>query len=1273
MTRARATGPQETSWFHHQTHPRALAYNLAFELWYEGPLRVELIEPALERVVARHPELRRGVLSDGGRPLRCVGEAKVNLSIWTGSAPTEGEARAWMDALANAPFELDAPPLHRFGLISFGPYRHVLVVCIHHAIFDGQSVEPFVDALAEAYRALEAGEPLEAVAEDSPVDAFFEREREWLRSEEAQTLTEGWQDRLRGLEPSPVFGDRAPSEAREAPLSRVGRILSPDESDAVRAAAKALKTTPYTLALASYLLVLGRLSSVQDVATGVPVSLRSRRSQRAWIGNFVNTVVARADTADDPSFEAWVRRVEDGLRFALRARRLPFSSVARATGAEAVDSRLPLVRTLFVQRTGFLPPPLGAAMGDHEEIPPPTLDFDLVGLFTVYGDELRLGAWAREDVFSEASLRRLLTQLDAVLAEGIAAPKRPVSSLGRVPAAPICPPSATPERLYWQDALRERASSEPDAEILFDGRSSWTARALLERVERRAAGIAAQTSPNAAVALVAERSPEQLVTALAVLASGRCLAPLDPAHPPERLQACLRVLQPELTLDAGSDFSALDATAGLPLERPSDEAVAYVIFTSGSTGTPKGVEVTHGSLAAFTAAYLEAAKFPPRPRWLGLTSPSFDAWIKGVMAPIALNGTILVAPVGLELEADALDAWLDRAEADVLAVTPSLFRTLLAGGARGRPGLMYVSGGEPLLAGLARQLLARGARLSNGYGPTETTVNALLGEVEAAQLEGLADETQVAIGRPLLGTGAEILDARGLPCPVGIPGELVLSGPQLARGYLREPEQTARAFPEREGRRSYRTGDRARWRDDGRVELLGRLDAQVKIRGVRIELQEIEAVLAGHPDVAEAAVAVKTSPAGAPMACAYLVMRSGLAPSEDALRARLRSALPPAVIPESFTVLAELPKDPSGKLARSRLPAPTLKGAGPGGPRDRVEGELRLIWKALLGIEGELGPDADFFALGGQSLAAVQLAERVRHQMGFPLKVVDVLTTRTLGQLAGLIRAEGGAQRWRTIVAHRPEGTRPPLFCFGSVQMANALALHLDASIPIYSFNLFGFDPEEGPVPEVSMTELAEAFVADLASVQPEGPYHLLGYCGEALLTGAVAGVLEARGHEVGLLGVVDLIPKKRSRLRALPRLARFAVEGGAPYARAWLGRQRTRAGYRIRGWAAELKRRVGRTLELSARHDLLFRRYLEARDAFLTPPRCAAEIVFLTCEEQLAKTSEAAIMAMTPGPARSVRIPGVHEALFEPPFVAPLCRALETELSRVEDQLPRS
>ncbi|HEU0077439.1 MAG TPA: amino acid adenylation domain-containing protein, partial [Longimicrobiaceae bacterium] len=860
-------------------------------------------------------------------------------------------------------------------------------------------------------------------------------QRAWLSGEMLERQIAWWRDRLEG---APALlelpTDRARPQVQDPRAGSVAFSFSPEISQRLRALARGEGATLFMVLLAGWQVLLSRYAGQEDVVVGSPIAGRTRAETEGLIGFFVNTLVLRADLSGDPSFRELLGRVREATLGAYAHQELPFERLVEEVAPVRSLSHTPLFQVLFALQNNE-PDELelgGLAMEPLAGAGEGVAKFDLELALEEAGGALRGSLSYRAELWDAPTLERMAGHFATLLERVAAGPDLPLSALELPDAAeraqlleewstsgaPVLPGRCVHE------LFTEQAARTPGAVALVQGE----ARLTYAELERRANGLAHHlvrrgVGPEARVGICAERSPELVVALLAVLKAGGAYVPLDPQYPAERLafmlsdaEVGLLLAQPHLLgrlpefggkvvlLDGGSPPPCADAA---PEVAVTAENAAYVIYTSGSTGRPKGTEVPHRAIPGFFRG-ADYARFDEAQVLLHYSSASWDALTLELYPALLCGATCVLHPAGAP-EPARLEEEVRLHGVTTLWMTAAFFNLVVDTRPEllGRLGQLMV-GGEALSPPHVRRALelAPGLRLVNGYGPSECTVFTSCHRV-SHDLGAAA----VPIGRPVGDRRVYLLDRYLNPVPVGVPGELFVGGPGVARGYLNRPGLTGEKFvPDpfggEPGARLYRTADRARWLSDGVLEYLGRVDAQVKIRGFRIEPGEVEALLAAHPAVREAAVVVREDVPGEKRLVAYTA--GDAQPAE--LREHLKGQLPEYMVPGAFVALERLPLTPNGKVDRAALPAPE---AGSGGgehvaPRTPTEELLAGIWAQVLGTE-RVGAADDFFALGGHSLLATRVVSRVREALGVELPLRALFEAPTVAALAERIQALSGA------------------------------------------------------------------------------------------------------------------------------------------------------------------------------------------------------------------------------------------------------------------------
>jgi amino acid adenylation domain-containing protein len=1025
---------QERLWFLAQLAPGSPAYHDHAALELIGPLQVEALERGLAEIVRRHEALRTTFRSIDGQPVQVVGEPRtMPLCVHDLRALPESrriaEARRVAVVEARRPFDLEQGPLLRWSLLRLGAGEHVLLLAAHHLVSDGWSMGIFLRELAALYAAFIEGRP--SPLPDVPIQYgdFAAWQRRELGEPELRRLLAYWRQELQGAVGSPSLTADLP--APEGSLDR-GRTCCVELPGGLVAALRELSrregATPFMTLLAAYQATLARCGGQGRVLVGSPVAGRSRMELDGLIGCFVNTIVLGADLTGDPSFRSLLAQVRERCRSAYAHQDLPFERLVEDLHPDRGAERTPLFQTVFVLHDvaladvrfpGLRIAPLAVDAG--------TARFDLSTAVTDVDGRLECRLTYRADLFERATIERLADRYRRLLESVIADPDRRLSS------APLLD-EAERRRLLAQaegpsgdfrlhrcvhTLFEEQVARTPDRTALVCGERAVTYRELDALTNGVAARLRALgIGPEARVAICMERSVELVSAILGVLKAGGAYVPLDPGHPDRRLGLLVRDSGAQALVADRSNCSrfrdeplatvVLDASP--QVAAPADPSrvegrpanLAYVIYTSGSTGQPKGVMVAHRSVVNLVAALADAA-YPKGEEALriGLNGPfSFDTSVKQ-WTQLLRGHTVHVLPDEVRRDARQLVAYVRRHRLDVLDCTPSQLRTLLDVGlldpAEHAPTRLLV-GGESIDADLWHRIArAGGERVRNVYGPTECTVDAtafpVIGE-------------RPVIGRPLANVSALVLDAGLDLAPAGVPGELCIAGEGVARGYLGLPGLTAARFvPDpfaaRPGGRLYRTGDRARWLQDGTIEFLGRVDAQLKVRGVRIEPGEIEAALARHPLVRHAVVVARPDVNGGRLV-AHLAAAGPISTGE--LRTFARGLLPEPMVPTDFVTHEALPLTAHGKVNRRALAAIAPSPARLTPPRTAVEDTLAAIWAEVLDVDG-VGIHDAFFDLGGHSLLATRALARVNDAFGVDLPLRTLFDAPTVAGFAAVVES----------------------------------------------------------------------------------------------------------------------------------------------------------------------------------------------------------------------------------------------------------------------------
>ena len=1078
---------QQMLWYAHQYTTTGAAYHVTGA----GLVRAELVREAVRRafcrVIARQDALRTSFVVVDEKPairLLDVDELIRRQDEWLPIEDVAGQDNAALQGrlaeLASRPFDLERGPLFRVHVLSRSRSEHVFLLVFHHIIADFWSTAVFLDDLKSAYEAERAEPGADRPRPRSRYGDFARWQQEMVGREEGQRHWDYWRQQLAG--PLPVL-ELPTDSARPAVPSYRGAVrhfyLEPELTRSVVDLGESRGASLYTTLLAAFQVLLARYSGLDDIIVGTPVAGRTRPGLEGLVGYFVNLLPMRGDLSGNPPFDEFLGRSRRIVAEGLEHQDFPFSLLVHRLQGNPDPSRPPLFQVMFAHQKiqplddqGLAPFALGIPGArlnlhgmavDSIAFERQTALFDLTMMTAREGDRLCVALEYSTDLFAAATIDRMAAAFRNLLAAIAAEPGTRLADLPLLSATErhqllgtwAQAPAIPHEEIAIHHRFERQAEATPHAiALVIDGNSltygdlNRLANVVAHRLIERGVG------PETVVGLYLERWSHRVIGLLGVLKAGGAYLPLDPDHPVERLAAMFEDSGASLLLTedrlcdrlpgSASAQIALDplleAAAETDPPNPSVRVVAdnlaYVVFTSGSTGRPKGVMVSHRSLVAAASAWERAYDLRrPALRHLQAAAFSFDVFTGDWVRALTTGGTLVGCPRSILLDPPALAELIRRERIDCLELVPAIAEALAAhlepNGADLSGIRLLAVGSDTMRRGLyqrLRRLVGPAGRVLNSYGLTETTIDSTSFEDD---LEDVNRDRPVPIGRPMPGTRVYVLDDRLAPVPVGVPGELYIGGPGVARGYAGDAMRTAHRFVADPhggpGARMYATGDRARWRADGTIELLGRRDGQVKVRGFRVEPAEVESALARHPGVRAAAVVARADAQGETRLAAYVVPETVPGPTAADLRRWLKDRLPEPMVPTSFLLLEEIPLLPSGKLDRAALPVPEVEDV-PGGayapPRTTSEEILAGITADLLG-RSRVGVQDNLFELGVDSIVGIQIVSRAR-QAGLALDPAQLFLRPTIAELAATADSKGdpGAGSVRAVAPFElaPEG-----------------------------------------------------------------------------------------------------------------------------------------------------------------------------------------------------------------------------------------------------------
>jgi amino acid adenylation domain-containing protein len=1043
---------QERLWFLNQLKPDSAAYNQPRAIRLRGALSVDALKQSLEEIVARHESLRTTFVSLDGEPFQMINSARpielplIDLSRATGEYRQAELDRAIL-AITHHPFDLSKDLMLRAALFYLGENHHVLLLVTYHIASDGWSMEVLFQELAALYSAFAAGQP--CALSELPIQYadFAIWQRNLLQGEFLESQLLYWKEQLSGSLPSLQLPRDHARPIVESDRGGVETLLLPGTLvSALKDLSRQNRVTLFITLLAAFKTLLFRYTSQEDVLVGVPIANRTRPEMEPLIGFFINNLVMRTDLGINPTFLQLLSRVRDVAFGAYAHQDLPFERVVEEINPDRSVSRNPLFQVAFnllsFPRQEIRLPGLALtelAVHNHRS------KFDLTLTLMPKGQDLSATFEYSTDLLDASTIRRMLFHFKTLL-QGIA-----VNAGERIAHLPLLTDAERKQLLIHWNATREeypnekclhqlfeeQAARTPDSvAVIFENRQ-LTYRELNVRANKVAHHLQKLgVGPETLVGICVERSLDMVVGLLGILKAGGAYVPLDPEYPKQRLAFMLedaqvlvlltqrRVLEngiedrrsradgearfslfdPQIhVICLDSDWEVIEQRSGENLDKAAAENLAYVIYTSGSTGKPKGVQVQHRALVNLLRSMRQQPGLTAKDTFVAVTTLSFDIAGMEIFLPLSVGARVVLSSSDVSRDGTKLAALLETSNATVMQATPATWQLLMEADWRIPEHFKVLCGGEEPTRELAAYLLERTSSVWNMYGPTETTVWSAIERLESAR-------GAVPIGRPIGNTQIYILDRYLQPVPVGVHGEIHIGGTGVARGYKNRPELVAEKFiPDlfggEKGGRLYKTGDRARFLSNGKIEFLGRIDYQTKLRGFRIELGEIEAVLARHYTVMQAIVAVKEI-SGDRRLISYLVTRDGEAPNSTALRDFLRTELPEYMVPSSFVFLEKIPRTPNGKVDRMALPVPEVSGPdlarGFVKPRNPVEETIAGIWAEVLKRDA-IGIHDNFFDLGGHSLLAMRIISKVLKTFQEELSVRLFFEGPTVAGLAKLI------------------------------------------------------------------------------------------------------------------------------------------------------------------------------------------------------------------------------------------------------------------------------
>jgi len=1142
---------QERLWFLEQMSPGSNNYNIPWAVRINGTLDTTALQQAVDQLCARHEALRTTFSEGDSSPLQIIHPSlTVPVTLHTMHGANDEQLSDKVNELLVSGFDLAQGPLLRIDCIEVSSDNFVLLFNMHHIVSDGWSVGIVNRELQALYAGIISQQTVALKKPGLHFADYAVWQRSWLSNEELDTQVGYWREQLDG---APTLLDLPTDRPRPPVQTFSGASVSWSLDDGTAAELSALAkesgTTMYMVLLAAFKVLLYRYTSQDDIVVGSPVSGREHAGLSDMVGFFVNTLALRSSLTDEKQFDALLGEVRNTVLDAFAHQDIPFEKLVEELKPERSRAHTPIFQVAFIlQNLPGADNEFAGLDASNFSFSSASSKFDMS--FSMWDSPDAIGGDLEynTDLFDQSTAERLIAHYKTLLQSIAKAPAQPVGRLQMLDTDELQLVTETWNQTaadYPQDSsiaavFETQAAATPDAPALrcADVQLSY------DELNRKANQLAHLlkdygVGPDTMVSLCLDRGIDALIAILGILKAGGAYVPLDPGYPAERLEFMLQdTSTPVLLSDSNIELNIntgncqrinLNEIAAELNEKPdanlpataNGRNLAYVIYTSGSTGLPKGTLIEQRSVLRLVLNN-PYTLFGPGIR-IGMLAPiSFDASTYEMWGSLLNGGECVIFPDRVPT-IDTFGAFLETSDITSAWITASLFNTIVDSNVNVLRNLKHIlTGGEAISVDHARRAYKAlpDVTLINGYGPTESTTFTTTYEMPAPVPDDLAS---MPIGRPIANTQCYILDRQMQPAGVGIPGELYIGGDGLARGYLNRPDLTAERFVDNPfgPERLYKTGDQVRWTTAGIIEFIGRIDNQVKLRGFRIELGEIEAALREHPQVANTAVIVQEISSTDKRLVAYVVVDGAIEKLSHTMRDFLNQSLPGYMIPSAFIALDEIPLTANGKLDHRALPTIQESSANdtPAAlPGNATEEALLQIWKDLLQVNN-IGIHDDFFELGGHSLLTIRLIKAITEETGQQLQISDVFEHPTIAGLANIISGEVQAAPHtpKALIPLNTGGDGLPEFLIGMSELG--LDSYLGRDRPVYALDMKYF---RGYLGTDSVVELAAIYVADMLSIQPDGPYSLTGYSANAAILLEMIAQLKASGAAVRQICLIN-------------------------------------------------------------------------------------------------------------------------------------------------------
>ncbi len=1138
---------QRGMWLIEQMQPGNYAYNLSIAFRLKGDLNFELLEKSFNKIIRRHEILRTSFDLINSEPRQLI-HSNLRLRIRKIYAEGKAEPDGYLRDAVAMPFDLSVLPLIRVSLIEISRAENVLLICMHHILSDGLSLMILLDELSLLYNNLSERSEFNLPELEHQYSDYVKHEAEKIWSPSYREQLDYWvnqfTDELSNLD---LPFDKKRNLVQSPAGANEFFLLPEDLTNMLRSIGIKRGCTFYITFLAAFQIFLSKYCGNEDIIVGSPVSGRPEIAENL-IGNFLNIIVLRNKISQFEDFSALLESTKQSVLNALKNLDLPFEKLVTYLKTKRDLSKNPLFQVMLQ-----ILPKISFNLKNLEVI---QLNFDAgysqldLSLHLYQSDN---GYNCRleydTDLFERDTIQRMINNFRYFLFELV---KNPGQKLNEISV--ISPEEKNivsewnktqidfPNQLTVTRLFEQQAALTPRKTAVIFGSSRITYDELNRKANQLAKYL--QTlgaGPETIIGICMDRSIEMIIGMLGILKAGGAYLPIDPGQPSDRIQyiaedAGLRLI---LTLKKNTQVfnnnryllyldSEWDKIKTYDSENPvgsiTSQNAAYVIYTSGSTGNPKGVIIEHKSLVNFLLSMKQKPGISPEDVLLAVTTISFDIAGLEIFMPLIVGAGVILAGKTEAGDGKLLNQLILKHKVSVLQATPSTWKLMIDAGWDKTPRLKMLCGGEAFSKAFAESLLERGKELWNMYGPTETTIWSSVNKIEP-------HDEDVYIGRPIANSEFYVVDKDLNPVPVGVAGELLIGGAGLARGYLNNEKLTSEKFiPDHikgGSGKLYRTGDRVKYHKSGRIQFLGRLDYQVKIRGFRIECGEVESVINRDKGVRQSIVtAVKISSSDKRLS-AYIIPESFDNFSIEDLKRRLKQSLPDYMIPSYFVKMRQFPLTQNGKIDRKKLPAPDKKDTVSARkyvpPRDDLDLQLIHIWENAFGIKN-VGISDDFFELGGHSLLAAHIFAEINKYLGKNLPLAALFRTASISGIADMIRGKQWKPLWSSVVPLKVAGNKTPVFLIhgaeGNILLYKNLIKYLDAERPVYGLQSQGLDGKSPLLNDIK--EMAQKYIMEIKSIQPEGPYFLGGYCLGGVIAYEIAQQLTGSGDVVETVAMIE-------------------------------------------------------------------------------------------------------------------------------------------------------